>query len=198
MLNLFYFWSSDRAKSGFPQSLTLKKQELMQGCQMVYFQTKNSTLGKFWRVLQWTMLVYFMAIWSILRSFGIFYGHLIYFVAIRYIFPVLLCCTKKNLATLRLCRKKLFFLIKFYARVFCWMKIEPLWIPSCTFYDDDTAERRSEMPSDDTSGCQMVYFQTKNPNLGKFGRVLQWKMLLYFMDTWSISRSFVISNGHLV
>jgi hypothetical protein len=27
----------------------------------------------------------------------------------------------------------------------------------------------------------MVRFQTKNPNLGKFGRVLQWKM-----DTWSI------------
>jgi hypothetical protein len=25
--------------------------------------------------------------------------------------------------------------------------------------------------------CQMVYFQTKNPNLGKFWRVLQWKML---------------------
>jgi hypothetical protein len=25
-------------------------------------------------------------------------------------------------------------------------------------------------------GCQMVYFQTKNPNLGKFGRVLKWKM----------------------
>jgi hypothetical protein len=38
----------------------------------------------------------------------------------------------------------------------------------------------------------MVCFQTKNPNLGKFWRVLQWKMLVYFMDTWSILRSFVI------
>jgi hypothetical protein len=28
----------------------------------------------------------------------------------------------------------------------------------------------------------MVYFTTKNPYLGKFGRVLQWKMLVYFMD----------------
>jgi hypothetical protein len=35
-------------------------------------------------------------------------------------------------------------------------------------------------------GCQMVCFQTKNPNWGKFWRVLQWKMMLYFMDTWSI------------
>jgi hypothetical protein len=32
-------------------------------------------------------------------------------------------------------------------------------------------------------GCQTVCFQTKNPNLGKFWRVLQWKMLVYFMDT---------------
>jgi hypothetical protein len=27
-------------------------------------------------------------------------------------------------------------------------------------------------------GCQMVCFQTKNPNLGKFWRVLQWKMFV--------------------
>jgi hypothetical protein len=34
-----------------------------QGCQMVYFQTKNPNLGTFWRALEWKMLVYFMAIW---------------------------------------------------------------------------------------------------------------------------------------
>jgi hypothetical protein len=28
-------------------------------------------------------------------------------------------------------------------------------------------------------GCRMAYFQTKNPNLGKFWRVLEWKMLVY-------------------
>jgi hypothetical protein len=28
-------------------------------------------------------------------------------------------------------------------------------------------------------GCQMVCFQTKNPNLGKFWRVLQWKILVF-------------------
>jgi hypothetical protein len=27
-------------------------------------------------------------------------------------------------------------------------------------------------------GCQMVYFQNKNPNLGKFWRALGWKMLI--------------------
>jgi hypothetical protein len=52
-------------------------------------------------------LVYFMAIWyiftvllcwSILRPSGILYGHLVYFVVIWYIFPVLVCCSTKNLA----------------------------------------------------------------------------------------------------
>jgi hypothetical protein len=53
-----------------------------QGCQMVYFQTKNPNLGHFCRVLQWKMLVYFMDIWSILRTIGLFYGHLVYFTDI--------------------------------------------------------------------------------------------------------------------
>jgi hypothetical protein len=34
----------------------------------------------------------------------------------------------------------------------------------------------------DHVGCQMVQFQTKNPNLGNFRRVLQWKMLVFVMD----------------
>jgi hypothetical protein len=45
--------------------------------------------------------------WDILLPFGIFYGHLVLFTAIwyillsfGYIFPVLVCCTKKNLAPL--------------------------------------------------------------------------------------------------
>jgi hypothetical protein len=58
-----------------------------QGCQMVCFQTKNRNLGKFWRVLQWKMLVYFMDIWSILQTFYIFHDHLVYQVVIWYIFP---------------------------------------------------------------------------------------------------------------
>jgi hypothetical protein len=44
---------------------------------------------------------------NILKPFGLFYGHLIYFVTIWNIlwlfaifFPVLVCCDKKNLATL--------------------------------------------------------------------------------------------------
>jgi hypothetical protein len=54
---------------------------------MVYFRTKNPSLGKFWRALDWKMLsMYFMAILNILRTFGIFNDHLVHFVFIWYIF----------------------------------------------------------------------------------------------------------------
>jgi hypothetical protein len=56
---------------------------------MASFETKNPNLGKFWRVLQWEILVYFYVhlvyftvIWSILRPFGLFYGHLVYCIVI--------------------------------------------------------------------------------------------------------------------
>jgi hypothetical protein len=54
---------------------------------MVCFQAKNPNLGKFWRFLQWKILAKLLTIWSILRPSEIFYGHLVYFVVIRYIFP---------------------------------------------------------------------------------------------------------------
>jgi hypothetical protein len=44
--------------------------------------------------------IYLMAIWNILRTFGIFYGQLVHFVFIWYIFPVLVSWNNKNLATL--------------------------------------------------------------------------------------------------
>jgi hypothetical protein len=47
------------------------------GCQMVYFQTKNPNLGKFWRALEWKMLVYSIVIWYTLQQYGILYGHLV-------------------------------------------------------------------------------------------------------------------------
>jgi hypothetical protein len=35
-----------------------------------------------------------------LWTFGIFYGHSVYLIVLKYIFLVLVCCSKKNLATL--------------------------------------------------------------------------------------------------
>jgi hypothetical protein len=70
------------------------------GCQMVYFRTKNSNLGKLCRLLQligvgicYVCFVYLTDIWY-------FCGNLVYFVVIWYIFLVLVFCSKKNLATL--------------------------------------------------------------------------------------------------
>jgi hypothetical protein len=53
---------------------------------MVYFQTKSPNLGKFWRALEWEMLVYFMTIWNILWTFGMLHDHMVRFVFVGYIF----------------------------------------------------------------------------------------------------------------
>jgi hypothetical protein len=50
------------------------------------FSNQKYHFGKFWRVLHWKLLVYFIAIWSILRQCGIFCAHLIHFIVIWYIF----------------------------------------------------------------------------------------------------------------
>jgi hypothetical protein len=72
------------------------------GCQMVCFQTKNPNLGKFWRALDWKMLIYFMPIRNSLQTFGIFYNHLALLCSFGTFLPVLVSCIKKNLATLNL------------------------------------------------------------------------------------------------
>jgi hypothetical protein len=54
---------------------------------MVCFQTKNPSLGKFCRALEWKMQVYFMLICNMLQSLGLFYGHFGNVVVLWYIFP---------------------------------------------------------------------------------------------------------------
>jgi hypothetical protein len=50
------------------------KMDRGQGCQMAYFQTQNPNLNKFWRVLQWKMLAYYMSIiWCIFSRFRTLY-----------------------------------------------------------------------------------------------------------------------------
>jgi hypothetical protein len=50
------------------------------------FIPKISNLCKFLSALDGKLLLYFMAIWNILRTFGIFYDHAVRFVFIWYIF----------------------------------------------------------------------------------------------------------------
>jgi hypothetical protein len=61
---------------------------------MAYFQNKNPDLGKIWegRAMKdvgilYGYSVYLATIWSIWRLFGTFYGHLVHYMVIRYIFP---------------------------------------------------------------------------------------------------------------
>jgi hypothetical protein len=42
----------------------------------------------------------------------------------------------------------------------------------------------------------MVSFQTKNPNLGKFCRDLDWKMLIYFVSIWNILKTLYDHLGY--
>jgi hypothetical protein len=53
-----------------------------QGCRMVYFQTKNSNLDKFWRELQRKTSIYALFVY-------LFYDHLVYFIDVGYIFGYL-------------------------------------------------------------------------------------------------------------
>jgi hypothetical protein len=72
----------------------------VQGCQMVYFHTKNPNLGVLKRALELKMLLHFMVILNFLRQSVMFYGHLVYFVVIGIYSPDWVCFAKKNLATL--------------------------------------------------------------------------------------------------
>jgi hypothetical protein len=67
---------------------------------MEYFQTKNPNLGKVWRVLLWQMLVFYSFGMFYVQPIGIFYDHLVLFLVISSFFPVLVCFSRKNLATL--------------------------------------------------------------------------------------------------
>jgi hypothetical protein len=44
----------------------------------------------------------------------------------------------------------------------------------------------------------MVYFKTKNPNLGKFWEDLEWERLVNSMSFWNILWPLGIFYGHLV
>jgi hypothetical protein len=83
-------------RAGLVIDLRPDPRKVDQGCQMVYFQTKNSNLGRFWRALEWKLLVSDIPIWNILRPFGIFAWSFGKFA------PFWENCVKKNLATLML------------------------------------------------------------------------------------------------
>jgi hypothetical protein len=60
-----------------------ESEDLMAGLPDGLF-SKSQFWVNFWMVLNWKVLV-FIALWSVLRQFGIFYGRLVYFGFVWYI-----------------------------------------------------------------------------------------------------------------
>jgi hypothetical protein len=59
---------------GLETRAELPRYSVLQGCQMVYFLTKNPNLGNFWRALNWKRSIYCMAIWNLILAICILYG----------------------------------------------------------------------------------------------------------------------------
>jgi hypothetical protein len=96
---IFAFGSKNRVRH------TLK----LRDARWFIFNPKNPNFGNFWSALYRKMLKYFMVICNILRTFGIFYDQLVNFV---FLFPVLVLCDNKNLATLQAAWFTLYFGLK--------------------------------------------------------------------------------------
>jgi hypothetical protein len=128
-----------------------------------------------------------MDIWSILRPFDIGYIHLVptfcgnfcIFSSFWYIVPrkIWQPCTKDAAH-----QRNLFYVSR---------------QPSKEAFSSQMSSA-SGADDCDTQGCQMVCFQTKNPNLGKSWRALDWKMSIYFIAIWNILWRFGIFYDHLV
>jgi hypothetical protein len=48
----------------------------------------------------------------------------------------------------------------------------------------------SVLPHISRAGLPDGFFKPKNPSLGKIGRALDWRLLIYFMTIWNILRAF--------
>jgi hypothetical protein len=119
---------------------------------MVCLQTKNSNLGKFSRALDWKNG------YTILCPFGIFCGHLRYFLTIWYILcsfgtflSVLVSWTNKNLATLAASKKS------------CKSERGQIFFG----HVQQMQKKPGPLLPRPVLGCQMVCFQNKNTKLGK-------------------------------
>jgi hypothetical protein len=134
------------------------------------FHTQNPKLGTSWSALEWKMLLYFIVIWNV-------DGHLVHFMDIW-----------KSLWSFgnfssfgRVYQEKtgnpalgLAFVMPpdyFVLKKICHETASPLMHPF--------PQKQKKFCG--LQGCQLVYFQTENQNLGLICSDLEWKMLSYFM-----------------
>jgi hypothetical protein len=147
---------------------------------MVYFQTKNP---KIWMNLGGNWM----------ENVGIFHGHLVYFTDTWYISePFGIFCG--NLVNSS--RFGMFGPRKIWQPCFklAWLsvvvdKLKSLKVLFCEGLVNGPKDKRKCSRAVCTlhhEGCQMVCFQTKNPNLSQFWRDLDRKMLTYIVAIWNI------------
>jgi hypothetical protein len=67
----------------------------------------------------------------------------------------------------------------FFADLLCLKRLDEVSLVFHVLEEVDCGKFRDE--KHEHQGCQMVYFQTETPNLVTFWRLLQWKILVYFM-----------------
>jgi hypothetical protein len=81
-----------------------------------------------------------------------------------------------------------------------------LWILTLNFDEGKNNERNISfgfyrslqlLETINNQGCQMVCFQTKNPNLGKFWRVLQWKMFQVFFNKYNPPKTETLNQAFI-
>jgi hypothetical protein len=87
------------ARPSFSSREPLRRHCFAKHSWLIFKPPPQKNLGKFWRALEWKILVYFgMVIWNILRLFGTIYGYWVmwYFVY----FPRFGIMCQANLATL--------------------------------------------------------------------------------------------------
>jgi hypothetical protein len=144
-------------------------------------------------------LVYFYCHFVYITVYGIFYGHLVYFVVILvYNIPVLVCCTKKNLATLKytsMTAKN----PPNYVRMYVWCRIfspffrffhEHVFKPFCIF----CIVQSSFLPK--WKKCVDRRLENRVTRLGEFSPI--WRMLLWAIcfETYRSSKYFLAACLH--
>jgi hypothetical protein len=128
-----------------------------------------------------------MAIYSIFLLFGIFYGTLVHFVVFWYIFPgfgILYPEKSGNHAP----DNRHHFDFHFVKWNFDFNCVQKMEMQEFLFFSEKkNLSELCHITAADTIGPGLPdgLFSNQKNNLGKFWRMLRWKMLVYFMAIWS-------------
>jgi hypothetical protein len=121
------------------------------------------------------MLIYFMVIWSILRPFGLFCGHLVYFLPFWYVVQRKIWQPRTRRESRPLFRLQQNCCLRFHGKLTFVQTFVSSALKTCS-------SPRVFFPcaSIQIQGCQMVYLYTINVSLIVYLKVLGWKMVYFW------------------